>query len=340
MSVHAKTQGRDLGSSFAFRRLMSALAQLLGVPRRDHDVLIARSKAARDFNSYAKRLFNDAKIRMLAIDNGIEPLAYQEFEKYVPVKTRRIFRIEPLIKRLLESSKSYAELVNEFESETKSAVRKRGFSGFKTVIAYRTGLDISLSDEARARSSFSEGMKDSAWFGPKVKPLRDYLVNITAEIASKAGAFLQIHTGLGDTDILGDRCNPLLLQGFLKQDHILKTPIVLIHGGFPYTKEAAWLCSMFPNLYFELSSSFPPTFLPALSKARFDDALEIVPTNRIVYGSDAIETPEFHWFSAKLAKQALAYALGDLVTEHLMSEDEAYRTADKILDANSRRLLA
>jgi predicted TIM-barrel fold metal-dependent hydrolase len=97
---------------------------------------------------------------------------------------------------------------------------------------------------------------------------------------------------------------------------------------------------MFPNLYFELSSPFPPTFLPALSKARFADVLEIVPTNRIVYGSDAIETPEFHWFSAKLTKQALADALGDLVTEHVMSEDEAYTTADKILDANSRRLLA
>jgi predicted TIM-barrel fold metal-dependent hydrolase len=262
------------------------------------------------------------------------------FEKYAPAKTRRIFRIEPLIKRLLEDSKNYNELVNEFESEAKSAVRKRGFSGFKTVIAYRTGLDISPSDEARARASFRDGMKDRAWFGPKVKPLRDYLVNVTAEIASKSGAFLQIHTGLGDTDILGDRCNPLLLQGFLKQERVLKTPIVLIHGGFPYTKEAAWLCSMFPNLYFELSSPFPPTFLPVLSKARFADVLEIVPTNRIVYGSDAIETPEFHWFSAKLTKQALADALGDLVTEHVMSEDEAYTTADKILDANSRRLLA
>jgi predicted TIM-barrel fold metal-dependent hydrolase len=340
MSVQTKTRRSDLGSSVAFRRLMSALAKLLGVPARDQDILVARGKAARDFGSYVGRLFMDAKIRTVAIDSGIEPVPYEEFQKYAPVTTRRIFRIEPLIKRLLEKSKNYTELVNEFESEAKSAVRNRGFSGFKTVIAYRTGLDIAPSQEARARSSFKDGRKDRAWFGPKVKPLRDYLVNVTAEVASNAGAFLQIHTGLGDTDILGDRCNPLLLQEFLKQEHILKTPIALIHGGFPYTKEAAWLCSMFPNLRFELSSPFPPTFIPALSKERFADVLEIVPTNRIVYGSDAIETPEFHWFSAKLAKQALAGALDDLVTKKVMNEEEAYRVADKVLNANSQQLLA
>ncbi len=339
MSVRTKSQAGDLSASIAFRRLMNELADLLGTPRRYHEVLVARRRAARRFDGYVQLLFRDAKVERVALDNGIEPVSFEKFRKYASAKTHRIFRIEPLIRRLLEDSKNFSELVGDFEEEITAAVRKRGFAGFKTVIAYRTGLDITSPDEAQARASFRSGRKDKAWFGPRVKPLRDYLVHRTAEIASKAGVFLQIHTGLGDTDILADRCNPLLLQGFLKQKSVLETPIILIHGGFPYTREAAWLCSMFPNLYFELSSPFPPTFLPALSKSRLEEVLEIVPTTRVVYGSDAVETPEFHWFSAKLAKGALAASLEDLVDQHVLGEDDAYKTADMVLNRNAQRLL-
>ncbi len=339
MSVRTKSHLGDLGASIAFRRVMNELADLLGTPRRNHEVLVARGKAARNFEGYVQRLFGDAVIGRVAIDNGIEPVPFEEFRKYAIVKTHRIFRIEPLIGRLLEDSKDFSELVGDFEEEITAAARKHGFAGFKTVIAYRTGLDISSPDEAQARSSFRSGRKDEVWFGPRVKPLRDYLVHRTAEIAWKTGVFLQIHTGLGDTDILANKCNPLLLQEFLKHGNVLKTPVILIHGGFPYTREAAWLCSMFPNLYFELSSPFPPTFLPALSKSRFEEVLEIVPTTRIVYGSDAIETPEFHWISAKLAKRALSASLQDLVDQHVLSDDDAYKMADMVMNRNALRLL-
>ncbi len=339
MSVRTKSQAGDLDASIAFGRLVNELADLLGTPRRHHEVLVARGIAARRFDGYVERLFKDATIERVALDNGIEPVPFEEFRKYASAKTHRIFRIEPLIKRLLEDSKTFSELVGDFEEKITAAVRKEGFAGFKTVIAYRTGLDIGSPDEAHARASFRSGMKDKAWFGPRVKPLRDYLVHRTAEVASKTGVFLQIHTGLGDTDILADKCSPLLLQRFLKQQSVLETPVILIHGGFPYTREAAWLCSMLPNLYFELSSPFPPTFLPALSKSRFEEVLEIVPATRILYGSDAIETPEFHWLSAKLAKKALAASLEGLVDQHLLSEDDAYKTADMVLNRNALRFL-
>src|SRR2546426_12687840 len=84
----------------------------------------------------------------------------------------------------------------------------------------------------------------------------------------------------------------------------------------------------------------PPTFFPALSRTRFREVVEIVPTTRIVYGSYAIEIPENHWMSAKLAKRALGGSLGDLVAEGVLDLDEAHQTGDLILNSNATKLLA
>jgi predicted TIM-barrel fold metal-dependent hydrolase len=64
-----------------------------------------------------------------------------------------------------------------------------------------------------------------------------------------------------------------------------------------------------------------------------------VPTTRIVYGSDAIEIPENHWISARLAKRALGGALGDLVGEGVLDIDQAHRMGERIFNSNAKKLL-
>lgn len=338
-SIRADPSSPDLESSIAFRRLIARLGEFLGTDHHTSSVLSARAQASRDFGAYVGRLFDDAKIETIAVDNGLEPVPFEAFRKYASAETRRIFRVEKFLKRLLQGSPTFNEFQDDFDDGIAAAVRKKGFAGFKSVIAYRTGLAIEPPDESRARASLRSAGKDKAWFGPKVKALRDFLLWRTAEIVAREKSFLQIHTGLGDTDIVGESCNPILLQPFLKLPEVLKAPIILIHGGFPYTSEAAWLSSVFPNVHFELSTPFPPTFFPALSEARFADVLEIVPADRVVYGSDAIETPELHWLSARLAKEALGASLSKLVSQRVLGEDDAYRVADAIFWKNAARLL-
>jgi uncharacterized protein len=341
MSVNPARRQEDLGASIAYRRMITELSRLLGTSASEVEVLRRRNRLAERYGDYLELLFGDARIRRMALDSGLEPVPFEKFKRYAPGRLYRILRIEPLIKRLLETSSSFEALVDEFEGMIRSAARRSGFVGFKSVIAYRTGLDVSAPTEHEARISFMlrREKSESEWFGPRAKLLRDFLLNRTAELSSKLGTFLQIHSGLGDTDIVAERCNPLLLSKFLRQENVMKTPIILIHGGYPYTDEAAWLSSVFPNVYFELSTPFPPTYLPAISKERFRRVLEVVPTTRVVYGSDSIETPEFHWLSAKLSKVALGEALGDIVEEGVMDEDDARRTAARILDGNGAKLL-
>ncbi len=331
----------DMDSSVAYRRMIRELSSLLGVKGTDSEVLKARNTRAGKFKDYVRALFDDARIVEMAVDNGLEPVAFEEFRKYAPGKVERIFRVEPLLKRLLDSSKTFESLLGGFDDAISAAVTKGGYSGFKSVIAYRTGLDVGLVDEAEARRAFEARSRseEREWFGPRVKPLRDFLLRRVAEKSKKLGAFLEVHTGVGDTDVIAGSCDPLLLKDFLRTPEASGVPIVLIHGGFPYTMESAWLASVFPNVYFELSTPFPPTFLPALSASRYQEVLEVVPTTRIVYGSDAIETPENHWMSAKLAKRAMGSALGELVAQRVVDEDEAYRIAGQVFRGTARALL-
>jgi predicted TIM-barrel fold metal-dependent hydrolase len=340
-SVAPARRQEDLEASVAYRRMIHQLARLLGTSESETEVLRRREKLAERYGEYLELLLGDAGIRRMALDNGLEPVPFAKFKRYAPCELYRILRIEPLIKRLLDTSNSFEAFVDSFEDSVRAAVRKSGFVGFKSVIAYRTGLDVDAPTEHEARISFMLRRErgEREWFGPRVKPLRDFLLNRTAELSSRLGAFFQIHTGLGDTDIVAERCNPLLLSRFLRQEFVMKTPIVLIHGGYPYTDEAAWLSSVFPNVHFELSTPFPPTYLPAVSKERYRRVLEVVPTTRIVYGSDSIEIPEFHWLSAKLTKTALGEALGEIVEEGAMDEDDARRAAARILDGNGAKLL-
>lgn len=333
---------KDLLSSVAYRRMIKELSFLLRVKGTDTEVLRKRNETARDFASYVGVLFADAKIRQIFLDNGIEPVKFEEFRKYAPAKLRRVFRLEPLTKRLFDSSKTFPDLTRSFDEAIRGAVKDLGFIGLKSVAAYRTGLDIGNPTESEARRSFTEyrkGNYERDWFGPRIKPVRDFLLCRAAELSHKLGIFLQIHTGVGDTDVVASKCAPLLLKDFLKLEAVSKIPVILIHGGFPYSLQAAWLANVFPNVYFELSTPLPPIFGPALSKSRFSDVLEIVPATRIVYGSDAIEIPENHWMSAKLAKRALGGALGDLVGEKVLDPDEAHRMGRLILNDNAAQII-
>ena len=342
MGVARQVREADLATTVAYRRMIHELSSLLGSKDDDVSLLARRNEKAEDFREYVKLLFDDAKIEHLFLDSGLEPVSFETFRVYASGHLHRVLRIEPVLKRLLESSKTFIELFDSFDDEISSAVGRRGFVGFKSLIAYRTGLDVAASSETDARRSFrsfKEREEPVEWFGPRVKPLRDFLLCHVAERTQKLGVFLQIHTGIGDTDIITERCNPLLLKNFLKSESVSRIPVILIHGGYPYTLEAGWLANVFPNVFFELSTPLPPYFLPALSKVRFSEALEMVPMTRLIYGSDAHDTPEMHWLSARLAKRALAEAMGGLVAARLLDEDDAIQASRCILGKNALGLL-
>jgi len=327
-------------SSVSFKHAVKLLSEFFGCKNDLDSVVDARNRRSREFPKYVRELFDSVRLQTLLIDSGFQTVSVDEFKTYVPARVGRIFRIEPIVKQLLETETSFNALLAKFDEALLRAVRD-GCLGFKTIIAYRTGIEIEFASEDDAKTDFERMMRKqepTAWFGPLVKKLRDYLVRRTIETCVKYEKVMQIHTGLGDTDVVGSKCNPILLETFLKHEQIQPAKVVLIHGGYPYILEGAWLANVLPNVYVELSTPLPPYFAPAVSARRYIETIQQAPSRKIVYGSDAAEIPEMHWLSAKMAKHALQVTLEKLIELGMLDEGDAKEIAKNILFENVRRL--
>lgn len=70
-------------------------------------------------------------------------------------------------------------------------------------------------------------------------------------------------------------------------------PIVLLHSAYPYTREAAYLTSVYKNVYLDFGEVFP--FLSGDGqRAVIRQMLELAPTNKILWSS-AIESFMSFW---------------------------------------------
>ena len=339
-----QTASRELAefhseNTIAYRAYVRELAGFLECAPSLDEVLKARNARAADFTAYASALMEDAGIETLLVDNATGTLGeVDEFGRRFPGTVRKTLRLETLVRDLLDSSGSFESLVSGFDEALEDAVTAQGCVAFKSIIAYRTGLDIRRVDEAEAEQDFNQRADGVMWFGPYVKRLRDYLLRRALVRSISLQVPVLVHTGLGDTDILASQCNAALLADLLKDEEIMPARVVLIHGGFPYTYEAGWLASVLPNVYFELSACLPPLLEPAMSVGRYRDVLRWVPLTKLVYGSDGSDYPETLWHHARTAKRAMSQALNELVEGGLLSLDEALGEGENIFFNNATKL--
>lgn len=331
-----------------YRVFIKKLSKLFSCPAEIEKIIKARNERSKIFKKYLTELFTDANIETLIVDDGYSEVSVEHklpeinFEKLaelVPVKVARIKRLEPLIQKSLDASSNFEELMAGYTSALEAAAKKQRCVAFKSITAYRTGLDIQRYDEKEAEKEYrlyKEKKGVLTWFGPQAKKLREYLLCYAIEKSIEFNIPFQIHTGIGDTDVIFERCNPKFMFNFLKDEAVRRAKIVLVHGGYPYTSDAAYLTNAFPNVYMDLSIIFP--FAYAGASARILDIFELAPTSKVLYGSDGFSIPELHWISAKVGKEILAEVLGKLIQLGVFDEDEAYEAASMILSENARRL--
>ena len=62
------------------------------------------------------------------------------------------------------------------------------------------------------------------------------------------------------------------------------TPIVLLHSSYPYTREAAYLTSVYKNVYLDFGEIFPMLSSDG-QRTVIRQLLELAPTNKILWSS-------------------------------------------------------
>jgi predicted TIM-barrel fold metal-dependent hydrolase len=299
---------------------------------------VRSGRAEPNFTQYVKDLFDDVGIRGLVMDGAYPPLRDEDIVRF-PATVARIFRLDTFLKDLLASQKGFEELCVEYESGIREAVRNGGYAGLKSIIAYRTGLKIQRVERTQAEEDFQRAKSaraEMAWFGPRVKKLRDFLFVRALELSIELDVPVQIHTGIGDYDIILDQCDPALLYDLLKDEKLRHATVVLVHSGFPNNPNAAYMTSILPNVFLDFSLTIP--FLNPTSPNRLMEILQLAPSSKIMYGSDAFNLPELMWLGAKVGRSALSKCLTASVKDGLFSEDEAKRIGERILFENANEL--
>jgi uncharacterized protein len=312
------------------------LAEHLGCePTRDAVTKARAAEIENDAVGYTKGLLDAAGIVAVLSDEGFPqpPIPADEFSKTVGVTVHRVARLEPWILRHRDDS--FDELVGGVEAEATDAASDPNCVAFKSIVAYRTGLDVADPSATEAANAFSRWRNDS-WNETRqhAKPVRDFLIRRTLEIAKKHDRPFHFHCGGGDPDINLAHASPRSIFPLLVD--VQDQPVVLIHSGYPWVQEAAYVASVLPNVYLELSELIPWGW------GQVEWALEMlvgtVPAAKLLYGSDEAGEPEAFWASALLARSCLERVLTRFVDSDYVTLDEARKLGALVLAGACRAL--
>lgn len=315
------------------------LASFLGCEETAEAVLGARN--ALSLTDLANRMWRDTNSQTLLIDYG-----FRGAENYTPEELRATFnqkielllRLETYAQELIMQYSTFTQFLDAFISGVEGA-RAAGHVGLKSIIAYRTGLDIQWVSREEASRAFGE-VKDQAYREGKIrlanKALCDFLVVTALDIANRREMPIQFHTGFGDTDIDLIKANPLYMRPILHSDRFRKVPFVLLHAGYPYARELGYLAAMYPHVYMDLSLAIP--FVTTLIPTVIHEALGLTPLTKIMYSSDAFSIPEIFWLANKWGRAALERVLGEIVVAGALNAAQARRAGEQILYGNARNV--
>jgi hypothetical protein len=295
-----------VATGVTYRRAIAVLASHLGC-EPDEQAVYAR-RMATDPRDYAASLLRATNTELLLLDEGFPSTdvgtSTVELGELAGCEARPVMRIEQV-----------AETVGlDALGETIAGARARGYVALKTIAAYRGGLDLDALPPT-VRTDRLEGIQ-----------LRDVLLAaLEANEATGDPLPVQVHTGFGDSDLFLPAARPGLLKPLIERFHA--TSWVLLHC-YPFVREAGWLAHVYSNVFFDVSLTIPHVARPSTA---LYEALELAPVSKLLYASDASQTPELYLLGARWWRESLAEVLPAL----LHDDGAAAEAARMILRENA-----
>lgn len=289
------------------------------------DVEAVRAERAVDWPAYVQLLFADVGLTGMLLDPGPQRLDASDVDAYAQLldaPVGRLLRLEQVIDPALERGAAADEVLAKVEAAISSAATA-GFAGVKTVLAYRTGLavdpQVTLAD---ARRSVADSVDEPV--RRRAKPLRDLLFRRTVAQCGELGLPVQVHTGFGDSELRLRDGEPIALDPALRTAEVAGGRVVLIHAGYPWHEQVAYLAAARPSVWAEFS--LVNLFSPVTTADRLLRLLDLAPSGRMLVGSDGHGHPETHWFALSVLRDAwreIAVRLGTLVRAQWVNDVEA-----------------
>jgi predicted TIM-barrel fold metal-dependent hydrolase len=226
------------------------------------------------------------------------------------------------------------EYLNKVVRATIERQKQAGAVAEKFEMAYLRTLAIGNPPRAEA---------EKAWAGHgDYRVLQDYIFRFIATECGRLGLAVHFHTGAGAGgyfDISG--ANPMLLEPLFIDPSLRQTNFVMLHGGWPFTRQITALLS-YANVYADFSAQ---TFFdyPHDVAQTIRAWLEYFP-DKALFATDAYPySAEAGWeetgyVAASTGRQALGIALTGMMRDNEITRDRAVELARMVLRDNARKL--
>ncbi len=316
------------------KTMVRQLSRVLGCSADLDTVAEERNRrTTRDFAAYARLLYEDAGIVGTVVDAGLPP--HDPLLDLIPGMKLRLFQFEPPLQEMLRGASSYSELLKGFQERLDRSVKEDGFIGVKVHLAEQVGFGATPVWEDEAKSIFPRAKAGDAGAYKKL-----YTAVLTETLIQCRDLGVPVHLHSGFTGGLWNGpvydADPFLLTSFLSEKEFTGTKIVLLHAGYPWTKQAGQMAHTFPNVWVDISQVTPWSSVRIVEC--YKDVMSWAPHSKIVIGSGGHGTPEIAWLAALTAKIALAEVADDGVRLGLMTAEDAETAARMILHDNAARL--
>ena len=197
----------------------------------------------------------------------------------------------------------------------------------KTTLAYLRTLDFENVPRERAEKAF--GRMRSELTSAEIKDFQDFIMWRLCELSAKYDLPFQIHTG--QARIQGS--NPMLLVDLIAANP--KTKFVLFHGGFPWVGETGVIAMRHKNVW--IDSVWLPQLSYTMAKRAYQEWLEVMPSDRIMWGADTIQA-EGIYAATVWTRQCLSEALAEKVQRGELREEHAVRIGQQVMRDNALKL--
>ncbi|MFP5342800.1 MAG: amidohydrolase family protein [Candidatus Limnocylindria bacterium] len=308
----------------------------LGLARHvDADAYMAR-RAELGQAEVVRRLLPLTGIETLVLDTGFKGatiLSPTEMAEATGMRAVEIVRLEQVAESIAERTTA-STFAADFGQEL--GVRAATAVGFKSIIAYRFGLDFDPARPTVAEVERAAG----EWLAScerqdRMRMDHPVLLRHLLWEAVDHRKPIQFHVGYGDSDIVLHRVDPTQMTGFVKATVDSGIRIMLLHC-YPFIREAGFLAQVYPHVYLDTGAALNYTGLAAEALVR--QSMELAPFGKVLFSSDAFGLPELYHGGALLWRRAVGRILGDWVAADGMGADDALRYLHWMAGDNARRV--
>jgi predicted TIM-barrel fold metal-dependent hydrolase len=325
----------DSQLGFAIRRWGSPQ---LGLPRDASADAFWQRRQSMEPAELDRTMLAGAKVEHWIVDTGFSsseistPAALAEASGS---PSSEIVRLELLAEAVAGRCASPSDFADAFRAALAESATSA--VGFKTIAAYRVGLDIDWNrpTDAAVTTAVESWLRDAD--GEDLRLAHPVVIAFLVHMAADLALPIQFHIGFGDRDLDLHRCDPMQLLPLLRLPGIRQAPIMLLHC-WPFHRQAGYLAQAFDNVYFDVGLAV--NYVGAQAEQVIRESLEVAPFAKQLYSSDAFGPPELHLLGSILWRRSMGVVIGDWVRRGDWSLTDANRVLRMIGSDNARRVYA